>query len=172
MKHLVELEMRPKRLGTIAGFVMNSSDELILLHRLEKDTFRLNGYCVVREKMVGRYRVFDSPQYWQFRATKQLGLKPTQPRQISLIALPASLRSIAKSYPLLTVHREKINPEGCYIGRLRNLNEETFTIEDLDSNAEWTGPRRMKLNDVTRVDFGGGYENALALTAPKFPATT
>lgn len=25
----------------------------------------------------------------------------------------------------------------------------------------------MKFEDVTRIDFGGGYENALEVTAPK-----
>jgi hypothetical protein len=55
------------------------------------------------------------------------------------------------------------------IGPLISMTKATFTIDDLDSNAEWTGPRRLKFSDVTRVDFGGGYEHALAVTAPKRP---
>jgi len=51
------------------------------------------------------------------------------------------------------------------------MMEKTFTIEDLNSNGEWSGPRRMKFSDVTRIDFGGGYEEALAVTAPKRPRT-
>jgi hypothetical protein len=43
------------------------------------------------------------------------------------------------------------------------------TIDDLDCNAEWSGPRQLKFSDITRVDFGGGYEKALAATAPKRP---
>jgi hypothetical protein len=43
----------------------------------------------------------------------------------------------------------------------------SITMDDLDYNAAWSGPRRMKLADVTRVDFDGGYERALAVTAPK-----
>jgi len=35
------------------------------------------------------------------------------------------------------------------------------------SKRKWSGPRRMKFSDVTRIDFGGGYEEVLAVTAPK-----
>ena len=43
--------------------------------------------------------------------------------------------------------------------------------DGLDAAAEWSGERRMKFSDITEVDFGGGYEEALALTAPKRPKT-
>ena len=168
MKHLVELEMRPRKLGKLAGFVMHITDDMILLHGLEKDGFRLNGYYVVCQKMVGRYRVFSKPEYWQFRAIEHFRIKPKQPRGISLQSLPILLRSIAENYPLITIHREKIDSEVCFIGRLKNMAGTSFTLEDLDCNAEWSGPRRIKFNDVTRVDFGGGYESALAATAPTF----
>ena len=49
------------------------------------------------------------------------------------------------------------------------MTQRTFTIEDLDSHGEWSGPRRMKFSDVTMVDFGDGYAGALAATAPERP---
>jgi len=167
MKHLFQVKRHPKSLCRISGFVVDISDSLILLQRCDWDTFRLNGYSVIRIDDIESYRCFDKKRWWQFRAVQHFKLKPKAPAGVSVSSLPALLESAAKIFPLLTIHREKNNSEVCYIGKLTEVSRKTFTIEDLNCNAEWTGSRQFKFADVTLVDFGGGYENALAVTAPK-----
>ena len=65
----------------------------------------------------------------------------------------------------MTLHVEKTKPDVCYIGPVVSVTEKMVVIEDLDCNAEWSGLRRMRLADITKIDFGGGYEEALAKTA-------
>ncbi len=51
LKHLLEAKRTPKGLDKISGFVIDLSltfGGLLLVHRLEWDTFRLNGYSVLR----------------------------------------------------------------------------------------------------------------------------
>jgi hypothetical protein len=168
-RHLFEMESRIKRAGWTMGFVVDYSDSLILFHVLERDTFRLNGYRVIRSEDVRNYRVFDKRKHWLNRAVRSFELAPVRPTGISLSSLPQLLLSIAKQNPLITIHPERKKPDVCYIGPLLSITEATFTIDDLDCNAEWSGPRRIKFSDATRIDFGGGCEKALAATAPKPP---
>jgi len=167
MKHLFQIKRDLKDVASTMGFVVDFSDSLILFHVLEMDTFRLNGYTVVREQDVREYRFFAKPEYWQFRAVRHFRLQPARPAGISVATLPELLTSVARRYPLMTLHLERKDPDACYIGPLVKMTDRTFTIADLDCNAEWTGPRRMRFSDITRVDFGGGYETTLAVTAPK-----
>jgi hypothetical protein len=160
---------RRSQMCKIAGFAIDASDSLVLIHQIDWDSFRLFNYTVIRDEDIKAYRFFDKPKYWQHRAAKKFRLKPVRPVGISIASLPELLESINKRHPLITIHPEKRKPDICYIGPLLSISEQTFTIEDLDSSGEWTGPRRMKWRDVTRVDFGGGYERALAATAPKRP---
>jgi len=166
MKHLLQVKRSHKNLCKISGFVVDVSESLILLQRCDWDTFQLNGYSVIRNDEVAGYRFFDKKQWWQFRAVQHFKLIPKAPAGISVSSLPTLLESVAKIFPLVTIHQEKINAKVCYIGKLTAMRRKTFTIEDLNCNAEWTGSRRLKFSDVTLVDFGGGYENALAVTAP------
>jgi hypothetical protein len=149
------------------GFVVDFSDELILFHGVNMDTFRLNGYSVIRNEDVKDYRIFDKLDFWQCRAVRRFKLAPVRPPGISLSSVPELLSSIAKRYPLASFHPERKQPDVCYMGRLVSMTAATFTIDDLDCNAEWSGPRRLKFDETTRVDFGGGYEEALAATAAK-----
>ena len=166
---LFEVKRRIKDVGSTTGFIVGFSDSLLMFHRLDMDTFRLNGYTVLREEDVSQYRSFTKAAFWQARAVKHFQLKPVRPAGVCVDSVPELIRSVAEHYPLITFHPEKKKPDVCYIGPLISMTEHTFTIEDLDCNGEWSGPRRMKFNDITRIDFGGGYEEALAATAPSRP---
>lgn len=165
--HLFEVRSAIKGAGRTMGFIVGFSDDLIILNVLDIDTFRLNGYTAIRTEDLKDYRDFNKDKFWQNRAARLLKLSPVRPAGISLTSIPELLASIAKRYSLITIHPERTKPGVCYIGPLLAITDLTFTIDDLDCNAEWTGPRRLKFSEVTRVDFGGGYEEALALTAPK-----
>jgi hypothetical protein len=115
------------------------------------------------------HRFFDKPSYWQFRAVGQLKVKPVRLTQISIVSFAELIRSARERFPLLTIHREKVTADVCFIGYPVEFTERTFTLENLNCNAEWDGRRRFRFNDVTRVDFGGGYEQMLAATAPPRP---
>ena len=166
-RHLFQVKRRLKDVGSTTGFIVAFSDSLFLFHTLDMDTFRLNGYTVLREEDISQYRLFTKAEFWQVRAVRHFHLKPIRPAGISVSSFPELVKSVAEHYPLITFHPEKKKPDVCYIGSVVSMTEHTFTIEDLDSNGEWSGPRRMKFSDVTRMDFGGGYEEALAVTAPK-----
>jgi hypothetical protein len=166
-RRLVEVDSRIQGAGRTSGFVVDYSSDLILFHVLNTEVFNLNGYSVLRSSDVKRYRAFDKNVYWQSRAIRHLGLKPARPSGIALSSLPELISSISNQYPLITIHPERKKPSVCYIGRLLSLGKAIFTLDDLDCNAEWSGPRRIRYSDATRIDFDGGYERALASMAPK-----
>jgi hypothetical protein len=168
-RHLFQVVRNIKGSGRMAGFVVDFSECFILFHVVDMDAFRLNGYSVIRRADVRKHRAFDKREFWQYRAVRRFKLTPVRPAGVSLVSAPLLLGSIDEQYPLFTIHPERTKSDVCYIGHLLSMNAGTFTIDDLNSNAEWSGPRRLKFKDVTRVDFGGGYENALAATAPKRP---
>jgi len=168
-KHLFEVRSAIKGAGNTVGFVVGFSDDLLLFHVLDTDTFRLNGYSAIRTADMKDYRDFNKDNFWQNRAARHFKLSPVRPAGISLTSVPELLATISERYLLITIHPERSKPGICYIGPLLSMTEATFTIDDLDCNAEWTGPRRFKFSDVTRVDFGGRYQEALAVTAPKRP---
>jgi hypothetical protein len=95
-------------------------------------------------------------------------VRPKAVPNICVDSVEELLTSVACSYPLLSVHREAIDRIVTYVGPIVTMAERTFTVEDANYYGEWTGPRRMRYDDVTRVCFDGGYLNASALSSRKF----
>ena len=169
MKYPIEVQRRFSEDQITGGFVVDFTDSLILFHNLDMDTFCLNGYTVILTKDITRHRVFNKADYWRERAIRHFGVKPIKPAGISLASLPQMLKTVSEHFPLIAFHPEEKKPEVCYIGALTSTTERTLTIEDLNADCEWSGPRRMRFSEVSRIDFGGRYEESLAATAPKKP---
>ncbi len=165
--HLLEVKRRPKGIERITGFAVAWSSEVVLFHRFDWDTFQLNGYTAIREPDVSAFRYFDRTEHWQFRAASALKLQPIVPVGIELSSIASLITSAAASFPLLTFHLEIRKPNDCYIGPVLKQTAQICVIDDLGPDAEWSGARRLRLADITRIEFGGGYEQALAMTAPK-----
>ena len=162
-KRLIEFDRRPKIYERIAGYVVGFSDSLILVHQLDWDAFILNGYCVIRIADVQKYRTFDKETYWQNRAARRKNFIAINP-ETSVATWHIAISAVAKKYPLLCIEEEIKSEEKLCIGRLAAMTEKTVTIRGLDSNAEWCENSRFRYADITKVQFGGGYEVALALS--------
>lgn len=165
-QYLVKFSRKPLDESDLYGFVLACGETLTLLHILETSTYTLNGYSVIRNDDVGLYSIYDRPDYYfDSRVLRIKGVKPQSQPEIDISSLPALLTSVNKQYPLLTIHREEMNNEECFIGRLVGMTPKTFTLFEIDSCAEWEREHRYRFEDVTRVDFGGGYEEALSMVA-------
>jgi hypothetical protein len=166
-KALVEFCRRPKIQEQIAGFVVGFSESLLLLHRLDWNTFTLDGYTILRNKDVKRYRAFTRSSYWPAKAIEKFKLQPKSPPTIPLSNWPEAISGISKFFPIMHVECEIAFPDECQIGVPLELTKKLLLLDPLSFSSEWTGPWSIKLDQITRIDFGGGYERALTATAPK-----
>ena len=164
---MVQLIRSAVGMPSVFGFVMDATDDLVLVHFFDSEAFCLTGYDVLRQHDIRSYCFFDDPRYWRFRALRRLKIRPTAPVGISLLSIPELLCSISERYPLLSVHHERRDRRNTYVGRIASMGERSFTIADTNCYGEWTGPRRMRYENVTRVCFDGGYLRASAMTAQR-----
>jgi hypothetical protein len=74
------------------------------------------------------------------------------------------------AFPLVTIHREKIKPNVCWIGQVVQVRRGRLSLLEIGPDAKWDEePTEYKVDEITRVDFGGGYEDALRLVGGKPP---
>src|SRR5262249_7951497 len=146
--------------GHSEGYVVALSPLFVVLH-VTAPTIFLDGYevlCVADVTQVqGNYpsRSFTEEA---LRLRKQ---RPSPPAGLCLSSWPALLPSAGKCFPLLVVHRERIHRDSCWIGQVASMTEKTFVLREIDPSARWDGPVRYRFRDLTRVGFGGAYEQAL-----------
>lgn len=144
------------------GFVVAANEEMVML-QLVDDSIRLNGYQILFLEDISDF-VHPAPfSDFQKRVLQLRGEEVEHPG-IELGDLGQLLIEISEEFGLVTLHREEFETESCEIGRVLKADGVTFELEEIGSDARWFDDTyEYDLYDITRIEFGGAYEDALLL---------
>lgn len=155
----------------LEGFVVATSPHWFLLAVLS-DQITLNGWSALRHKDVQAVTVYPEEDCFEVQALQaRKQWPPIAPEGIDLSTAPDLIRSAWNVVPMIAIHREFERPDVCWIGNATNLTDSRLSLLEVNVAGGWARkPRRFDVNDITRLDFGGGYEEALSLVAGPPPS--
>ncbi|MBJ7553082.1 hypothetical protein [Marinomonas spartinae] len=144
------------------GFVVDANEEMVLL-QLVDDGVHLNGYQILFLEDISDF-VHPAPfNDFQKRVLALRGEEVEDP-EVDLDDLAVLLIDISEEYGLVTLHREEVEPDSCEIGRVVKADAVTYELEEIGSDARWFDDTfEYDLYDITRIEFGGAYEEALIM---------
>ena len=165
---VVEIDRDDLSDDLLRGFVIVANKELVMIQNLS-DGVTLDGYTVVRTEDINRFREADADlEEFYLTALQIRGQKPSPVEGLSVESIAALLETVAGPFPLATIYNERRDSEECIIGQVVAVRDGEMALLGIDPAAEWDeDPDVYKLKDITRVEFGGSYEEALWLVAEK-----
>jgi hypothetical protein len=146
----------------VEGYVLEVGAEWVLLARFDPEVF-LNGFELVRRSDVVGAGKRHARQFFR-RALELHGeWPPVRPEwEIPLDDVSSLLSAVAAHRPLLTIHTEADDPDVCFIGAPVKVGRRRLSLVEATPRAVWAAkPTKWPLEDITRIDFGGRYEQAL-----------
>ena len=88
---------------------------------------------------------------------------PQKPR-VNVSSIEELLVSAGRLFPLVTIQRDGVDPDVCWIGRILGIERGRVLLLEISPDAKWgKKSQAYRLNEITRVSFGADYENALHL---------
>jgi hypothetical protein len=89
---------------------------------------------------------------------------------LALHSLPDLLHSAQRVYPLLVIHEERVRPHEATIGQIVGSTATGFRLRYIDTSAVLRARTEFhRYSAVTKVGFGGEYEETLAAVARLSP---
>ena len=144
------------------GFIIDANEDMVLL-QLVDDSIRLNGYQILFLEDISDF-VHPAPFNDFQKKVLELRQENVQNPEIELGELNQVLLNITEEFGLVTLHREELESDSCEIGRVLKADEVSFELEEIGSDARWFDETyEYDLYDITRIEFGGAYEEALLL---------
>ena len=130
-----------------------------------------NGYLALRLSDVSRVKRCGGPDDFVGRALAARGEWPPAPVDVDLDSVAGLIKTAADVAPLVTLLVEEDDPNVCFIGRPVRFTDRSVRLLEITPKAKWAQrPTKWAFKDVTRVDFGGRYEDALAVVGGPPPA--
>ncbi len=158
---LVRIKRRLEE-SPLRGYVLAAGSDHVLM-AVVSDRIRYDGFTCLRR--VDLKSVKDDP-YAEFaeEALRRRGTQRPPTPALSLESTRTILESASILFPLLTIHREKADPDVCHIGKVVATNRSRVELLEIDPRAHWhKTATSIALKGITRIDFAGDYEDALAL---------
>lgn len=150
--------------GSVLGYVLDVGDHLFLV-AVVSDLIRYNGFQVFRQRDVTNIDVpHEHTEFVERALSLRSESRPHTP-PVDLSSTRSVIETASRCAPLITIHREIDDPGVCHIGRTLKVTDTHVELHEIDCDARWWehGTDQYALSEVTRIDFGGDYERALAL---------
>lgn len=149
--------------GTVNGYVLDIGPQFFLI-ALVSDGLRPNGFQCYRLADIRKLQVPDKFARFHEAVLKKRGIRFPRKPGVDVSSLEKLLRTANRAFPLITIHREKVDAGACWIGRVVDLGRGRVTLLEIGPDPSWDDDLEThRLGEITRVDFGGDYENALQL---------
>jgi hypothetical protein len=146
--------------ASIRGYVSSVGPKWFLL-ALVSDRIRFDGFECFR--IADAKSLVEDPyaEFVEAALKKRKEKKPKTPA-VKLGSIEELLLSANRRFPLVTIHLEAMTPEICHIGRVLGVEGNRVSLLEIGPDASWAShPSEYDVRKITRVNFGGGYEDAL-----------
>ena len=166
--------------GYVDGFVVAVGAKHFALE-IFSDTIQLNGLNFLRFKDVADCRNPAPFHEFLYRVMVLRKIKRVGSPNVDISSLKSILKIGGAHFPLTTIHldlkgkgkgkgkgsiEEGDRSKVCYIGRVISVQNKTVKMRCISPGAQWEPVVEVyPLKLIFRVDFGGGYEDALLLAA-------
>lgn len=152
------------------GFVVGVGTTWLAMQPLS-DRVTFDGWRLARLKDVQAVSIDPDPDRFEIKALKARGLWPPTVPDVTLDDVVGALETAAAAAPLVTVHDEFDRPDVCWVGAVQSVAPRALRLLKVGPSGDWH--RRVSTfdpEDITRIEFGGGYEEALHLVAGPPPS--
>ena len=152
----------------IRGYVLDVGPKFFLLALLS-DRIWFDGFECFRISDVSNLKPDPYAAFAEAAVKKRGEQVPKKPR-IGLGSIEDILLSVGRLFPLVAIHRERVESGVCHIGHVKHVEQGRVSLLEINPDASWDAePTEYRVSEITRVNFGGDYENALHLVGGNAP---
>jgi hypothetical protein len=147
--------------ASVLGYVVGVGPDFVCLS-IVHGGIRFNGFAYYRLRDIRRLQTPHKYAAFVEDALRIRRLKRPRQPQLEVDNLRKLILTTSQAFPLITIHREKRDPDVCHIGQVFRVTRTHVWLLEINPAAEWDdAPTPYPLREITRIDFGGDYEDAL-----------
>jgi len=151
------------------GYIVGLGPSLVLLLRIS-DSIRFDGFSVMRIEDVSNLEMPHEHEAFIEGALRLREENVDGAPEVDLSGWASTIRTLGRLFDLVTIHTEMEDAGICQIGHVQSVGDEDLRLVTIDPDADWAEEAMtIRLDQVTRVDVGGGYEEALLLVGGRCP---
>ena len=144
------------------GFVIDFNDDFLIIEQFNNEC-KYDGLTIFLRQNITRIR-WSGNDIESVSKLIDISKRQSGKINIDLTSIQTVLQTVNKLYNHLTIHIQDIDKEVCFIGQIHEMDNDSIVIHEFGTKG--TLDRKyilLSINDITRIDAGGQYENNLRI---------
>ncbi|KOS05476.1 hypothetical protein AM493_05105 [Flavobacterium akiainvivens] len=157
---IITIEFKDRE-SSISGFLLDYSEEWILLQYNPQD-YIIDGYILIRNSNIDD--IFrEEPEDFTEKVIRLKGFIPGKLEKLPLTDTVSLIEALNNRFGIFSLYKK--SETSTYPGRLLSIDQETLTLEWLDTKARWTEERVFKLKKIRVIEFNTDYLISLKIAS-------
>jgi len=144
---------------TFRGFVAAVSADFVVLSVVDPDC-DFDGSTLLQTDDVTLLKWGTQALEARTRVLRETPTSPPSVKHIDLSSWETVVRTVCPEEPIVSFHREDTDDTQFYLGSNVTIEDEWLEADSIAISGSADGRFALKVADLTRLDFGGGYERA------------
>ena len=153
----IDIDLSPNRDKVYTGICLKSNDEIFILNCFNEETQEFDGYAIIREYEIEKYREWDKEEIKEIKNNNSSDFINKLP--LDKMNNMFECLSQLQNEKLVAIFTES-DDDSYFVGQIKSLSENNLELKLLDENAKWTGREKIKINEITYIGFDTSYENS------------
>jgi hypothetical protein len=162
------IRLKFKDIDPINGILLDYNDDWILIKSNPVD-YILDGYFVIGNRNLKTIE-YGENEKWKEKVIKLKRPETPTKARIPLDSFDKIIRTLTKRYEVFTIYKKE--NDVCWLGRLKEIDDKTLTIDDLNPKGKWDGQMTFKISDIRVIEFDTDYINSLKGVSKKVRTKT
>lgn len=142
------------------GFVIDFNNEFLLIESYD-DEYHYNGISIFFRHNITRIR-WAGNELENVAKLIDLTKRQKDKIRVDLASIQTILKSVSSIYKHLVIHIQDIDKNICFVGQIHEIDEHSIIIHEFGNKSALDRKfTLLSLDDITRVDANGQYENNL-----------
>lgn len=156
-KQLIDIDLAPNQDEVYSGRCLVANSEIVMLLNFDEDNGEFDGFTILRNKDVEKYRIWDEDEYSDLKQDNSsdfLSAIDTNDFQ----DLASSLKHLTSEFVAIFIYGEE---DDFVVGKVLSVEQDSVELHLVDTDANWSDIEVINLNDISYLGFNTEYEREI-----------
>lgn len=156
-KQIIDIDTAPNTDNVYTGMCLVANREILMLLNFNEDKGEFDGYTIVQDKDVEKYRIWEEDEYSELKNDNSEELIANLNLN-NFLNLETSLKSLISEFVAIFTYDDE---DTFFVGKVISVNNDSVELHLVDKDAKWFDIEVIKLNDISYLGFDTLYEREI-----------
>ncbi|WP_430406082.1 hypothetical protein [Fluviicola sp.] len=157
LRRLIDIDTAPNTDNVYTGICLVANSEIIMLLSLDEENGEFDGFTIVQNKDVEKYRIWEEEDYSELKNDNSESLIASVDLN-NFTDLETSLKSLTSDLVAIFTYEDE---NTFFVGEVLSVNKNSVELHLVSGDAKWLENIVIMLSDISYLGFDTSYEREI-----------